>query len=264
MAVKIGIARQHRDLHLSTPSSRSSRGTAAVLVGIPAGAKGGRGIDYQAVSHRFPADDHGELHGVTIGEAQLYGPTAGAYPKIGGYYVATLPRTAGAGHPSPVAEVRLTGHGRDLAFLHGVDGEAYPPLAADRAELDIPCMERGGLRARIELGLDGGDAEARQGYPFPPAEYSSIGSFDQEGASYHNTDRGEVDGWWRAEWVRRVGASAMRGYGGRGGPGGQCGAHQRCAATGDATVPSIQSCGLCAIIGWSEGREWERSPYSSR
>ena len=36
-------------------------------------------------------------------------------------------------------------------------------------------MQCGGLRPRIKLSLDCGNAETWQCYPFPPAEYTSMG-----------------------------------------------------------------------------------------
>jgi hypothetical protein len=56
-----------------------------------------------------------------------------------------------------------------------MDAKAYPLPTVDHAKAEIPSMQCGGLRTRIKLSLDCGNAKAWQGYPFPPAEYSSMG-----------------------------------------------------------------------------------------
>jgi hypothetical protein len=55
-----------------------------------------------------------------------------------------------------------------------MDAKAYPLPTIDHVKADVPSMQCGGLGASIELSLDSDNSKARQGHPFPPAEYSSI------------------------------------------------------------------------------------------
>jgi hypothetical protein len=141
----------------------------------------------------WPAEQHGKQHVPPIGQADVSLETLPRQQDLAADEPAFGAVAAGVGDRAPIQRARLAAY--DVRRMPpGTHGEAQPHHAVAQETVQRLHVQRAAARARIELGLELGDAELRQRQPLAPAQHERI----RGGRIRHRGDRARWggDGWW--------------------------------------------------------------------
>ena len=144
----------------------------------------------------FTPQEHPESHGVASRERKIDQPALASELQRGPNNRTILTVTAGALDVSVLVKLCDAAYSGLRLTLHRVHCEAHEVAPPSREDLDVVRVERGAARTCIDLHLDSGDVELRQGYPLTPA-------YDPEIAHVYERDLPRCESQKRAFGVRR-------------------------------------------------------------